>query len=184
MRVLACLLVLTVFGCATPPPPATETNFPGALIRNGRFAVKTESANRSPEAVQGGFSWRDSGSQLALDLTNPFGGILARLLVHSRGATLERANGELIQAASSDSLMDQAVGQPIPVQGLRLWLRTQKNPPAGMRVLEKDAEGRIVAFEQDGWSVRLSNFDSLGPRLVALTRSEGGRGIWVRLVVD
>jgi outer membrane lipoprotein LolB len=53
-----------------------------------------------------------------------------------------------------------------------------------MRVLERDAQGRIVAFEQDGWSARLSNFDALGPRLVSLMRATTGRNMSVRLVID
>jgi outer membrane lipoprotein LolB len=81
-------------------------------------------------------------------------------------------------------LVDQALGQSLPVQGLRAWLRTQQKPQPGMRVIERDSQGRIVSFEQDGWSARLSNFDALGPRLVSLLRSETGRKMSVRLVVD
>jgi outer membrane lipoprotein LolB len=119
-----------------------------------------------------------------LDLTNPFGSILARVTVTSTGAMLERANGEILQTMTPDRLVDQALGQSLPVQGLRAWLRTQQKPQPGMRVIERDAQGRIVSFEQDGWSARLSNFDALGPRLVSLLRSETGRKMSVRLVVD
>jgi 4-diphosphocytidyl-2-C-methyl-D-erythritol kinase len=87
---------------------------------------------------------------------------------------LERANGEILQTMTPDRLVDQALGQSLPVQGLRAWLRTQQKPQPGMRVIERDAQGRIVSFEQDGWSARLSNFDALGPRLVSLLRSETG----------
>ncbi|MCF8173412.1 MAG: outer membrane lipoprotein LolB [Candidatus Methylopumilus sp.] len=169
-------------GCATQP--VGETAPEGSLLRNGRFAVKTEQANQAPEAIQGGFVWRDTPAQLTLDLTNPFGSILARVTVTSAGAMLERANGEILQTMTPDSLIDQALGQSLPVQGLRAWLRTQQKPQPGMRVLERDAQGRIVSFEQDGWSARLSNFDALGPRLVSLLRSETGRKMSVRLVVD
>ncbi len=180
---LLCAFVLGLAGCATQAPP--EQAAPeGSLLRVGRFAVKTEELNRAPEAVQGGFVWRDTAAQLTLELTNPFGSILARVLVTNNGATLERANGEITQTTSPDSLIDQALGQSIPVQGLRSWLRVQKTPQTGMRVLERDAQGRIVAFEQDGWQARLSNFDVLGPRLISLLRAQAGRNISVRLVVD
>jgi len=180
---LLCAFVLGLTGCATQAPP--EQAAPeGSLLRVGRFAVKTEELNRAPEAVQGGFVWRDTTAQLTLELTNPFGSILARVLVTNNGATLERANGEITQTTSPDSLIDQALGQSIPVQGLRSWLRVQKTPQTGMRVLERDAQGRIVAFEQDGWQARLSNFDVLGPRLISLLRAQAGRNISVRLVVD
>ncbi len=176
------LLLLGLSGCATQQ--SGEATPEGSLVRIGRFAVKTEQANQAPEAIQGGFVWRDTGVQLTLDLTNPFGSILARVTVTSTGAMLERANGEILQTKTPDSLVDQALGQSLPVQGLRVWLRTQQMPLPRMRVLERDAQGRIVSFEQDGWSARLSNFDAVGPRLVSLLRSETGRKMSVRLVVD
>jgi outer membrane lipoprotein LolB len=176
------VLLIGLSGCATQP--VGETAPEGSLLRNGRFAVKTEQANQAPEAIQGGFVWRDTPAQLTLDLTNPFGSILARVTVTSTGAMLERANGEILQTMTPDRLVDQALGQSLPVQGLRAWLRTQQMPLPGMRVLERDAQGRIVSFEQDGWSARLSNFDAVGPRLVSLLRSETGRKMSVRLVID
>jgi outer membrane lipoprotein LolB len=176
------VVLIGLSGCATQP--VGETAPEGSLLRNGRFAVKTEQANQAPEAIQGGFVWRDTPAQLTLDLTNPFGSILARVTVTSTGAMLERANGEILQTMTPDRLVDQALGQSLPVQGLRAWLRTQQKPQPGMQVIERDAQGRIVSFEQDGWSARLSNFDALGPRLVSLLRSETGRKMSVRLVVD
>jgi len=180
---ILAVLLLGLSGCATQAP--TGLALPeGSLSRTGRFAVKTEQTNRAPEAIQGGFVWRDTVAQLTLDLTNPFGSILARVTVHGNGATLERSNGEIIQTMTPDSLVDQALGQSLPVQGLRDWLRVQQKPQPGMRVLERDSQGRIVSFEQDGWSARLSNFDALGPRLVSLLRAENGRNMSVRLVID
>ena len=180
---LLAVLLLGLSGCATQTPtsPAISEE---PLLRTGRFAVKTEQANRAPEALQGGFDWRDTVAQLTLDLTNPFGSILARITVTSTGATLEPATGEVIQALTPDKLIDQVLGQSLPVQGLRVWLRVQQKPQPGMRVLERDAQGRITSFEQEGWSARLSNFDALGPRLISLTRAQTGRNMSVRLVID
>ena len=128
--------------------------------------------------------WRDSGAQLTLELTNPFGSTLARVSVLAQGATLERANGEIIRASTPDDLIEQVLGQKMPVQGLRSWFRMQTQSLPGMRVLEQDAQGRIVSFEQAGWTARLSNFDAVGPRLISLLRVEAGRNISVRLVID
>jgi outer membrane lipoprotein LolB len=67
------VVLIGLSGCATQP--VGETAPEGSLLRNGRFAVKTEQANQAPEAIQGGFVWRDTPAQLTLDLTNPFGSI-------------------------------------------------------------------------------------------------------------
>ena len=182
LALIFAVLLIGLSGCATQQ--SGEAVPEGSFLRNGRFAVKTEQVNQTPEAIQGGFAWRDTAAQLTVDLTNPFGSVLARVTVNSAGATLERSNGETLQAQTPDSLVDQALGQSLPVQGLRAWLRVQQIPLPGMRVLERDAQGRIVSFEQDGWSARLSNFDSFGPRLISLLRTETGRKMSVRLVID
>ena len=72
----------------------------------------------------------------------------------------------------------------MPVQGLRQWLRTMREPSPGMQGVERDEQGRIATFEQDGWRVQLSRFDDAGPRLLVMRRQEADRVISLRLVVD
>ncbi len=175
--------LLLLAGCAAPVTEVASTNR-NELLRYGRFAMKADDFNRPPEAVQGGFTWRDTGARLTLDLTDPFGSVTARVVVERTGATLTRANGEVIQARSPDALMQNVLGQSIPVAALRNWLRTLTVPAAGMSEINRDPQGRIQGFEQHGWRVQLSRFDDLGPQLLILTRSEGTRNISIRLVVD
>ncbi len=187
-RVASCwltgLMVLAVLGgCATPlpaPAPASSTD----VVRDGRFAVKSESFGREPQAVQGGYTWHDTGRTLTLDLTNPLGSVLARVRVEPGVAVLTRANGDVTRAPDPDALLQTVLGQPMPVQGLRQWLRTLREPASGMQAVSRDPQGRIVAFEQDGWRVELSRFDDAGPRLLVLSRQEADRTISLRLVVD
>lgn len=187
-RAMSCwltgVMVLALLGgCATPlqaPGPARSTD----LVRDGRFAVKSESFGREPQAVQGGYTWHDTGSRLTLDLTNPLGSVLARVRVEPGMAILTRANGEVTRAPGPDALLQAVLGHPMPVQGLRQWLRTLREPASGMQAVSRDEQGRIVAFEQDGWRVELSRFDDAGPRLLVLSRQEDDRAISLRLVVD
>ena len=170
-------------GCATQAPEADKTS-QKEFLRYGRFALKAEDFNRNPEAVQGGFTWRDTGVRFSLDLTDPMGSVIARVVVERTGATLTRASGEEIYAKTPDALMQSVLGQTVPVAGLRTWLRTIKDPRPGMTMVIQDAEGRITTFEQFGWRVQLSRFDDLGPQLLVLTHSEGSKHIAIRLVVD
>ena len=185
LRPIFFVLLFTLGGCATQSPPRDDAALGfDTLQRNGRFAAKTEQANRNPEAVQGGFSWQDTGERLTLELTNPFGSVLARVVVTRTGATLEKANGETFRAPTPDALIQEVLGQTIPVQGLRAWLRVQQQATREMRAVEQDTEGRIIAFSQNGWRVQLSRFDAIGPRLIALSRTERDRLVAVRLVID
>ena len=182
-RFAAVMILLWLTGCAAPVP---DSNTAGqeAFLRYGRFALKAEDFNRNPEAVQGGFTWRDTGVRVSLDLTDPMGSVIARLIVERSGATLTRSNGEQIYAKTPDALMQAVLGQNVPVDLLRTWLRTINTPLPGMSMVLKDPEGRVQLFEQSGWRVQLSRFDELGPQLLVLTQSNGSKNIVIRLVVD
>ena len=177
------MALLWLAGCAAPPS-GSNTSSQTEFLRYGRFALKAEEFNRNPEAVQGGFTWRDTGVRFSLDLTDPMGSVIARVVVERTGATLTRANGEQIYAKTPDALMQSVLGQTVPVDGLRTWLHTIKTPLPGMSMVVMDQDGRIQTFEQSGWRVQLSRFDELGPQLLVLTHSEGSKNIAIRLVVD
>lgn len=178
--VLAMLLV----GCATPQSPARQATS-ADFERSGRFAVAVEYFGGKRDAVQGGFSWLDQGRRLVLDLRNPMGSTLARVQVDASGALLVRSNGEREHAPHPDALVEQVLGSPVPVAGLRDWLHGRTGgAPGDATGLQRDSEGRLSSFNQDGWRVQLSRYDGLGPRLLQMNRNEASRSISVRLVVD
>src|SRR5690606_3888119 len=96
---------------------------------------------------------------------------------------LTRSNGEREQAEHPDALVELVLGSPMPVAGLRDWLRGRTGD-APVQGLEKNDSGQIAAFSQDGWRVQLSRYDNLGPRLLQLHRNDASRDISLRLVID
>lgn len=178
------MLLLVLVGCATQTPTTSELTVGGEFVRQGRFALRAEAPNQAPEAVQGGFAWRDGNGRLSLDLSNPFGNILARVIVEPTQATLTQPNGEVLRATDPDGLVQKAIGQRVPLRDLRLWLRVPLRALPAMQQIKRDDQGRIVAFEQNGWTVELTRFDSQGPRLLVLSRGESSQQIVIRLIVD
>jgi len=178
----ACLLLAALAACASLPQP--EAVGPGAFSRTGRFAITVTAADGALQAVQGGFTWRDDGSRYLLDLTNPLGAIEARVEGQPGAATLTRANGSRVQAADPDALAEDALGSPVPVGGLRDWLRGRLAEAPAAERLQRDEQGRPTGFAQGGWQARLSRYDALGPQLLMLERQEADRRIVVRLVVN
>jgi len=136
------------------------------------------------DAVQGGFAWLDSGKRLRLDLANPVGSTLARIDVTPARAVVTRSDGSTEQAADADGLVEMALGSPLPVSGLRDWLRGRTGQGGQVSNLEKNSQGQITGFTQDGWRVRLSRYDDQGPGLVQLNRDDSSRSISARLVID
>lgn len=185
---LALLLILVMAGCATPPPivPDAGQTSAAALSRTGRFAVQVEELGGQQHAVQGGFSWYDIGAGgLTLDLISPLGAALARVEVDADGsAVLIEANGTRTAAETADELVARVLGSPIPVDGLRYWLRGKLLAQPAAEVFERDAGGRPTRFTQGGWRVQITDFDDKGPSRMQLQRHEpGNRDISVRLVI-
>lgn len=182
-RALTWLSAATLIGLAGCAGPVLIQGDGEAFQRTGRFAVNVTEAGVPPDAVQGGFSWRDTGSHLQLDLVNPLGSTLARISVEASGATLERADGSTEHAPDADALVARVLHVALPVSSLRDWMQGRPGPGATEGVQRDDA-GRLLSFSQDGWSVRLSRHDSHGPGLLRLERRDGARQISARLAVD
>jgi outer membrane lipoprotein LolB len=179
---LAAAGALALGGCAAPP--RIGEGAPGkAFERTGRFAVSVNYFGGRQEAVQGGFAWHDTARVLTLDLANPLGSTLARIRVMPGQAVLTRSDGTTESAPHPDALVELVLGSPIPVAGLRDWLRGRSGADR-VSGLESDAEGRPTVFMQQGWRVQLSRYDALGPRLLQMNRNDANRTLSVRLVVD
>lgn len=185
----AGLTALLLVGCATPQRISKSADFGDASLsskpfeRTGRFALNVGHANGQRDALQGGFAWLDSGKRLVLDLANPLGNTLARIEVTADRAMVTRSDGSTEEAADADGLVELALGSPLPVAGLRDWLRGRTG--AGkVSNIEKNDQGQLVGFSQDGWRVKLSRYDAQGPALVQLNRDDSSRNISARLVID
>ncbi len=188
-RAVLGTLLAVLAGCAAPPPLSMPDELAGAgtLARTGRFAVRVEPVGADPEAVQGGFAWYDSGTQVRLDLMTPVGTSLARVEIGPDGrAVLIESNGNRTEADSADALVERVLGTPIPVQELRYWLRGRlpSRPGSAVTVLEHDERQRPLSFVHTGWQVRVEAYDDLGPLRMQLHRAEPGvRTIEVRLSI-
>ncbi|HXE18797.1 MAG TPA: outer membrane lipoprotein LolB [Castellaniella sp.] len=178
---LALALIGLLAACATPGRIAGEG---AAFERVGRFAVNLQPVAEAPYAAQGGFSWRDDGRALRLDLTTPLGSVLARIQVEPGQSVLERADGSHEAAADPDALLALIWGHAMPVSGLRAWIRGRPVSGRPVQDARRDGQGRLVAMEQDGWQVELSDYDDQGPRRVRLQRRDD-QGQWrLQLIVD
>ncbi|HJD43669.1 MAG TPA: outer membrane lipoprotein LolB [Candidatus Paenalcaligenes intestinipullorum] len=178
------LTAIVVFGglagCASTPDLSAEAAH-AEFVRSGRFAVSVVEVTGKRDAVQGGFTWVDTGTQLSLNLTNPMGSVLAQVLVQPKGAVLARPDGSTEYASDPDALVEQLLGHPIPVAKLRTWIRGQAEQQAQKTAYQDD---QLVGFEQDGWRVGLSRYDAKGPKLLTMDRHQSMGHITVRLVVD
>lgn len=179
---LPVLLATLVAGCAAPGKISSEAD--AAFQRTGRFSVSVNASDGTQDAVQGGFAWLDTGQTLTLDLANPLGSTLARVTVNDGMATLTHSSGAREYAPHADGLVEKVLGSPVPVAGLRDWLRGRTGT-APVQDVQKDPDtGQLTGFVQDGWRVQLSRYDGSGPTLLQMNRNDAQRQIRVRLAIS
>ena len=181
----AMALAVMLVGCSVAPKqdPVASVQTQDQFQRAGRFAISVEKNNGERDAVQGGFMWREQPDAIQIDLTNPFGSVLARVVADARGARLEYPNGQVEYAASPDALVAQLLGYELPVEGMKAWLHGQPSAEPQVHDLQKEQD-QVVYFQQDNWRVRLQRYDDYGPRLLQINRNQASQSFSVRLVVD
>lgn len=182
--ILAAMLGLGVVGCSMTPKvdSLSSAQHEEVFQRAGRFAISVEKRNGERDAVQGGFLWLEDQQKIQIDLNNPVGTVLARVVADEQGAMLIYPNGDIEYAQSPDALVAQLLGYELPVAGMKDWLHGQTGS-APVVDLEED-QGRIRYFQQENWRVRLQRYDEKGPRLLQLNRNQASQSFSVRLVVD
>ena len=150
---------------------------------DGRFAVKvtglTEGRN---QGGSGGFTLTQDALIDVLEIRNPMGGSIAKITIKPGEAMLER-DGQVITAVDADTLIQNALGLPLPARGLSDWLRGQTRPGSNASV-ERNAKGQVSKITQDGWTLNYYWGNALNLEKLTMTRSSNIGSIDIRLVFD
>ncbi|CAB3784606.1 Outer-membrane lipoprotein LolB [Paraburkholderia caffeinitolerans] len=185
--------LLTLAGCATQVPhePSTAratTSLTTQTSRayHGRFAVQYDDQNGQQRNAYGNFDWREADSTVTLQLLNPLGQTLALVTSSPAQATLELPNKQPLTADNVSTLMQQALGFALPVEGLRYWLQPSVAPTSRARTTPdaKDPQ-RLAQIQQDGWTIdylAYADAPATGVKRVNLTRDDPP--LQIKLVLD
>ncbi|QWE16516.1 outer membrane lipoprotein LolB [Polynucleobacter sp. AP-Nino-20-G2] len=150
---------------------------------DGRFAVKvtglTEGTN---QGGSGGFTLTQDALTDVLEIRNPMGGSIAKITIKPGEASLER-DGQVITAVDADTLIQNALGLPLPARGLSDWLRGQTRPGSNASV-ERNAKGQVSKITQDGWTLNYNWGNARSLERLTMTRSSNIGSIDIRLVFD
>jgi outer membrane lipoprotein LolB len=184
------LSLLVLAGCATNAPlPSAVRVYRDSLTLTGRLSVSYRH-NDKPQSLQGKFRWAQRPERTEIELSSPLGQTLARITITPGHAWLQQSGGEIREAASVDALTEEALGWPLPVEGLRFWLQGYIRD-AGNRlhpVMPADAEG----MRSDGWRMRFVSWHDhageLAPKRIDFTREGLGQDtrspLSMRIVID
>ena len=150
---------------------------------DGRFAVKvigiTESQN---QGGSGGFTLTQDALKDILEIRNPIGGSIAKIIITPGEATLER-DGQVVTAIDADTLVQNTLGLPLPARGLSNWLRGEVRPGSEASI-ERNTTGQVSKINQDGWELIYTWGNNKHLDKLTMTRSSNIGSIDIRLVFD
>jgi outer membrane lipoprotein LolB len=190
---LAAAAVVALAGCASVKPQGPSTSNAATSVTaqtsrsyQGRFAVQYNDQNGQQRNAYGNFTWQETGDTVTLQLRNPLGQTLAIVTSSPASATLELPNRQPLTADNVSTLMQNALGFALPVEGLRYWLQPSPAPTSRAKT-EKDPEqpSRLKQITQDGWTIdylAYAEAPATGVKRVNLSRSEPPLDI--KLVLD
>lgn len=189
----AAAAVVALAGCATVKPQGPSTSNAATSVTaqtsrayQGRFAIQYNDQNGQQRNAYGNFTWQETGDTVTLQLRNPLGQTLAVVTSSPASATLELPNRQPLTADNVSTLMQNALGFALPVEGLRYWLQPSPAPTSRAKT-EKDPEqpSRLKQITQDGWTIdylAYADAPATGVKRLNLSRSEPPLDI--KLVLD
>jgi len=146
-------------------------------VYEGRFSLTSimQSVDGAPQRTHqsGRFVLSLNGDAATLDLATPLGTTLARLHTSPQGARLQVPEGGRLREVydhDAQSLAQNVLGYPLPLEGLRWWIQGQPEPNQPARTTLK--ANRVATIEQDGWAIDIKQwFDQPPtPRVLQLMR--------------
>jgi outer membrane lipoprotein LolB len=190
---LALSLLMTACGSLRPPATSEMSaaavatrSYQQQLQLSGRIQVQYQQ-NDKPQSLPGSFEWLQDKDSTDITLISPLGQTIATISQNAAGANLQQANQPLRSAANLDSLLNETLGWPLPVSGLRDWLQGYILTPDGKHQMLAAQEN--LNLEADGWRIRYVSWQEqdgqVHPKRIDLQRytSEAGE-VSMRIIID
>ncbi|WP_295760182.1 lipoprotein insertase outer membrane protein LolB [Undibacterium sp.] len=194
---LSISLGLLLSACATPSgmPRATESNqaaqpqtrhYREQINLSGRIHVQYQH-NDKAQSLPGSFEWSQDHEKLHINLLNPLGQTIASIEQDAHGARLQQANQSMRSAANLDELLDEALGWPLPVAGLKDWLqgysRDARQTPSALPPQDN------LMLTADGWQLRyvtwIQETGEIRPKRLDLQRYTPQAGaVSLKIIID
>ena len=145
----------------------------------GRLSVRAEG-----QSFSGSLTWLRQAGAESLLLSTPLGQGVAEIHREGEVMRLTDAEGRTWVAASGEALLGDALGVRLPLAGMVYWLSAMPRPDTPFRA-RIDAEGRVLAMEQDGWRIEYGRHRlEAGQWLPGRIFARRGEDLEFRLIVD
>ena len=160
------LLAFTLAGCVQAPvenriTPSWETRRDELMQQEtwglkGRIAVRADD-----ESGSGTLYWTQRKDDYDIRVIASLSGGVYELSGADGVVSLRAPDQRLFQAEDAETLLRQAAGWYFPVADLVYWIRGLPAPALQVDRLLLDAENRLSALSQGGWSIRYKNYTGI-----------------------
>jgi outer membrane lipoprotein LolB len=187
-------IVLSVSACTTVPSlNETETNatrtYAEHIAISGRLSLRYE-VRGSNQSSHGSFSWEQNADNTSIQLRSPLGQTVAVIEMNAQQARLLRGGQPAIASDNADTLIQEVLGWPLPIGGLKNWLQGFVLGATGQLVAVKPSDAAVTVNTIDGWQIQYQQWQadqdhSLHPKRIDLTRyTEEAGTVMIRIVID
>lgn len=144
----------------------------------GRISVKQEDKGH-----YGNIRWVKHGLETDITLLSPLGQVAAQIHSQVGSVTLRLDSERVYRAEDGETLTQQILGYPVPVDGLAFWLLGSA-APGSLAETSLGADDVLESLKQQGWRIQYPEYMTTDgirlPRRLVLDRT----GLEIRLVVD
>lgn len=165
----------------------TQTrNYHEQINLSGRIHVIYQQ-NDKTQSLPGSFEWKQTPDSLQITLLNPLGQTIASISQDALGARLQQAHQAIRSAANLDDLLNEALGWPLPVAGLKDWLQGYHR--SGTQQRSALATQESLTLLADGWQLRYVNWleeaGEVHPKRLDLQRYTSQAGaVSLKIIID
>ena len=160
---------------ATSDMLAAQAGRERALAAHTRWSLEGRlGVSDGHDSGSGSLQWEQDGAAFRFTVHAPVTGKTWVLSGDAHGARLQGLRDEPIEGEDAASLLRREVGWQVPFAQLVDWARAARAP--GEAQVQFDAQGLPAQIEQDGWTVKYSDYDMAQapplPRRVFASRGE------------
>lgn len=167
-RVVACASLVVLSACETTPPlPAPESSPEQAWQQRLQslenfdtwFCAGRVGVDDGKEAFSASLRWQQRRDNYDIRLFGPLGQGVAHVVGTPDGVALRTSDRDAtLVAPTAELLLEQSLGWPLPISGLRFWILGITMPDMPVESRELDRWGRLVSLEQSGWRIRYTKY--------------------------
>jgi len=121
---------------------------------NGRLSLSSKKESGTVT-----FHWTQDQERYLMRFIAPLGqGTYALRGGEDDGVYLLTAKNEVLHADDAETLLKQAVGWHVPVNGFRYWVRGVPEPGVDVEDQQFDVQGRVIEMQQANWHINIKRY--------------------------